>query len=125
MTDQLTIRIAEDGAGAERADALVGYLRDELRQLDVADVIRAPGGTAPPGSRGVDVAAAGALLVTLGGAATGITEILTAVRAWLPRGGAPRTVRIEMDGDVLELTDASSAQQDALAELFVRRHGGS
>jgi HSP20 family molecular chaperone IbpA len=83
VTDQLTIRIAEDGAGAERADALVGYLRDELRQLDVADVIRAP------------------------------------------RGGAPRTVRIEMDGGVLELTGASSAQQDALAELFVRRHGGA
>ena len=125
MAHQLTIRIAEDGAGAERADALIGYLRDELHQLRVADVTRAPDGAVPPGPRGVDVAAAGALLVTLGGAATGLTDILTAVRAWLPRGGAPRTVRVEMDGDVLELTGASTAQQDALAELFARRHGGA
>ena len=123
MVERLTIRVAEEGADAERADLLAGLLRDELRELDVADVTRAPGGPPPPGTRAVDVAAVGALLVTLGGAATSINDIITVVRAWLPRGSARRTVRVEVDGDVLELSNASAAQQDELVDLFVRRHG--
>jgi hypothetical protein len=125
MQGQLTIRVAEEGADAERVDALTGYLRQELRELDVDDVARAPGGDAPPGSRAVDPAAIGALLVTLSGAATSINEIVTVVRGWLARGSTPRTVRIEMDGDVLELSGASAAQQDELISVFVRRHGGT
>ncbi len=118
------IRVVEDGADAERADQLAGHLREELLGLDVDDVTRAPGGEAPPGTRAVDVAAVGALLVTLGGAAASINEIVAVVRGWLARGSTPRTVRIEMDGDVLELSGASLAQQDELVDLFVRRHGG-
>jgi len=125
MVERVTIRVAEEGADADRADQLAGHLRDELRELDVADVTRAPGGAPPPGTRAVDVAAVGALLVTLGGAASSINDIITVVRAWLPRGSAPRTVRVEVDGDVLELSNASAAQQDELVGLFVRRHGGT
>lgn len=124
MMERLTIRVAEDGADAERADQLAGHLREELLGLDVDDVIRAPGGEAPPGTRAVDVAAVGALLVTLSGAAASINEIVTVVRGWLARGSTPRTVRIEVDGDVLELSGVSQAQQDELVDLFVRRHGG-
>ena len=124
MVERLLIRVAEDGADAERADQLAGHLREELLGLDVDDVTRAPGGEAPPGTRAVDVAAVGALLVTLSGAAASINEIVAVVRGWLARGSTPRTVRIEMDGDVLELSGASLAQQDELVDLFVRRHGG-
>ena len=122
----MTIEVAEDGADAERIDVLAGYLREELRQLDVEDVSRAQAGAAPPGSKGVDVAAIGALLVTLGGAATNLNDIVTVVRGWLSRGGGTkRSVKISMDGDVLELSEVSLAQQDELIGLYVRRHGGS
>jgi hypothetical protein len=33
-----------------------------------------------------------------------------------------RAVRVEIDGDVLELADASSEDQDKLIALFVGRH---
>ena len=126
VTDLMTIEVAEDGADAERIDVLTGYLRQELLQLDVDDVRRAREGDAPADARGLDVAAIGALLVTLSGAATSLTEIVTVVRGWLSRGGGTkRTVKISIDGDVLELSEVSLAQQDELIGLYVRRHSGS
>jgi hypothetical protein len=38
--------------------------------------------------------------------------------------GVRRTVKIELDGDTLELSEVSAAEQDRLVDLFVRRHGG-
>jgi hypothetical protein len=36
--------------------------------------------------------------------------------------GTRRTVRLELDGDALELSQASAADQQRLIELFVSRH---
>jgi len=125
VTERITIQIAEDGADADRIDTLTGYLRDALLELDVADVRRAPAGPPPPGARGVDVASVGALLVSLAGATTGLNDIVTVVRGWLSRGsGVRRSVKLTIDGDVLELAEASRADQDRLVDLFVSRHGG-
>ena len=126
MSAQLSLHIAEDGADAERIDALTGHLRRELLQLDVEDVTAVPGGPAPDGARVVDVAAIGALLVSLGGAAGGLKEVVTVVRGWLSRGDkVRRTVKIEIGGDTLELSEASLADQDRLIDIFVRQHTGS
>ena len=104
---------------------LTGYLRGELLQLDVEDVTAIGGGEAPPGSRAFDVAAVGALLVSLGQSAEGLRSVVSAIRDWLQRGTkARRTVRLELDGDVLELSQASAADQERLIELFVSRHAG-
>jgi hypothetical protein len=121
----ITLQVAEDGADPQRVDDVTGLLRRELLQLDVADVRRPAGGDAPEGSRAFDVAALGVLVVTLGHTVTGLREVVWAVRAWLGRGGdAGRTVRIEVAGDVLELSGVSATEQDRLVDLFVRRHAG-
>ena len=121
----MTIMVAEDGADDERIDQLTGYLREELLQLDVAEVTRAPGGEAPAGTRGLDPAAIGALLVSLGGAAASLNEVVTVVRGWLSRGGGvKRSVKITIDGDALELSEVSLAEQNKLVDLFVQRHAG-
>lgn len=128
MGEELRVRLAEDGADAERLDALTGYLRRELLQLDVEDVTPMRGDDAPPGARAFDVVAVGGLLVTLGRSAEGQQAVVSAVRNWLARGAGPRrTVRLEIDGDVLELSEATAADQDRLIEVFVGRHaaGGS
>lgn len=123
MAQQLNLVLAEDGASAERLDDLTGYLRQELLELDVDDVRRAPGGTAPPGTRAVDLVALGGLVVTLSRTAGGLKEVVGAVRRWLSRGdGVRRTVKIEIDGDTLELSEVSAAEQDRLITLFVSRH---
>ena len=123
MAGQVNLQLAEDGADAQRLDAVTGLLRQELLGLDVQDVHRAAGGPAPDGSRALDVVALGGLVVTLGHAATGLGEVVAAVRRWLARGGGVRrTVKIEIDGDTLELSEVSAAEQDRLVDLFVGRH---
>jgi hypothetical protein len=120
---ELRLRVSEDGADAQRVDELTGFLRRELLQLDVEDVRALPAQEPPPGARGVDAVALGGLLVTLGRSADGLRSVVLAVRAWLTRGGGTRrTVRLEVGGDVLELSEASVTDQQRLVDLFVRRH---
>ncbi|MER7861584.1 MULTISPECIES: hypothetical protein [Amycolatopsis] len=126
MTAAVRVQLGEEGADAERVERLAGYLRGELIDRGVSDVKALPAGEAPPGSRGFDVATAGGLLVTLGKSADGLRSVVTAVREWLSRGGrVKRTVRLEIDGDVLELSEATLTDQDKLVDLFVRRHSSS
>ncbi|WP_410659795.1 hypothetical protein [Amycolatopsis sp. lyj-112] len=126
MTSGVRVQLGEDGADAERVDQLTGYLRDELIDRGIAEVKALPAGPAPPGSRAFDVATVGGLLVTLGQSAEGLRSVVTAVREWLSRGGrVKRTVRLEIDGDVLELSEASLTDQDKLVDLFVSRHSAS
>ncbi|WP_414942093.1 hypothetical protein [Amycolatopsis sp. cmx-11-51] len=126
MTSAVRVQLGEDGADAERVDQLAGYLRSELIDRGVAEVKALPAGPAPLGSRAFDVATVGGLLVTLGQSAEGLRSVVTAVREWLSRGGrVKRTVRLEIDGDVLELSEASLTDQDKLVDLFVSRHSAS
>ena len=123
MGAELSLQISEDGADAERLAALTGYLRAELLQLDVENVATLEGGEPPPGSRVVSVAAVGGLLVALGQSAEGLRSVVSAIRDWLRRGeGTRRTVRLKLDGDTLELSQASAADQDQLIGLFISRH---
>jgi hypothetical protein len=123
MAQELTLLLAEDGADAERLDTLTRHLRRELDELDVERVAPLSSGEAPEGSRAIEVAAVGALLVTLGNSAQALGKVVGAIRDWLGRTPGPvRTVRLELGGDVLELSQASAAEQDRLVELFVTRH---
>ncbi len=123
MDTELRLQLSEDGADAERLAVLTGYLRAELLQLDVDNVTALEAGAPPPGSRAFDVAIVGALLVALGQSAEGLRSVVSAIRDWLRRGdGTRRTVRLELGGDALELSQASPADQDRLIELFVGRH---
>jgi|ERR1019366_4583347 hypothetical protein len=122
MGGGIRVQLSEEGADAERIDALTGYLRGELLQLDVEDVSALRAGAPPPGARGLDVAAIGGLLVTLGGSADGLRLVVNAISKWLRRGEGTRRVRLELDGDALELSEASAADQERLIGLFVGRH---
>ncbi|MBV9204304.1 MAG: hypothetical protein JO037_02615 [Actinobacteria bacterium] len=123
MDMELRLQISEEGADAEQLAALTGYLRAELLQLDVDDVTAPRDGEAPTGARAFGVAEVGALLVALGQSADGLRAVVSAIRAWLRRGtGTRRTVRLELGGDALELSQASEADQERLIELFVSQH---
>jgi hypothetical protein len=124
MAGELRLTLSEDEADAERIDSLTSLLKADLFELDVDDVTALRTGEAPPpGARVVDVAAVGGLLVTLGHSAQSLPSVIGAIRAWLARGHGPkRTVRVEIGGDVLELSEASVADQDRLIDLFVSKH---
>jgi hypothetical protein len=124
MNGELRLQLSEEGADAERLDVLTHSLRHELLQLDVEDVTAQRAGAPPPGARGgLDAAQVGGLLVALGNDVQGLSAVIAAIRAWLARHrGAHRRVRLEIAGDVLELSSATMADQDRLIGLFVDRH---
>jgi hypothetical protein len=65
----------------------------------------------------------GGLLIALGQSAEGLQLVVSAIKGWLRRGERKgRTVRLELGGDALELSQASTADQERLIEMFVSRH---
>lgn len=115
------VRIDEEGADAERLQILTDGLREELLELDVQDVTSVRGGQVPPGSRGVELAAVGALLVSIKGSADLLRSVVNTVRSWLSgRHTAPRTVELTIGDKTLLVTDTSSDQQERLIEQFLR-----
>jgi hypothetical protein len=111
-----------DEPGAEGADVAVAtvQLRRELLQLDVDSVETVRAGAPPPGARAADLAALGALVITIAK-----TELLPAVvatvQSWLARSRR-RSIKLVIGGDVLELTGVGSADQRRLADEWLRRH---
>ena len=69
------------------------------------------------------VATVGAFLIGLGQSVEGLRSVVSVIRDCLRRHEETgRTVRLELDGDALELSQASAADQERLIELFIRRH---
>ena len=117
---QIQIGEAQD-TGAEELDDATVRLREELLELDVEAVERPAAGPAPPGSRGLEIAALGTLLVTL--AHEALPVVLATVARWVSRHGE-RSVTIELDGDRIEVSGASAEDQRRLVDAFLARHSG-
>jgi hypothetical protein len=123
MPEELRVQLSEDGADAERLAGLTGFLRQELLQLDVDDVTALRAGEPPPGTRAFDVVLVGGLVVALSHSVEALRAVVSEIRTWLQRGeGARRSVRLEIGGDVLELSEATAADQDRLVGFFLSRH---
>ncbi|MFI8305070.1 hypothetical protein ACIF80_16745 [Streptomyces sp. NPDC085927] len=123
MENELQILLSEEGSDPEHVARRTRNLREELLQLDVEDVRSVPAGEVPPGARAVDVAMIGSLLVDLGSAATGLGQVVAVIRDWWGRRHDTRpSLRLTLDGDVLELSEATDEQVAEAFDLFVRRH---
>jgi hypothetical protein len=128
MESVLVVTVQDTGASAEQLEVIGDLLRDELLGLDVSSVQRLSEGTAPPGTRGVDVAALGGLLVSLPATPTMLAAVIATVSRWLKRprqAEGVRSVHIEIDGDVLELSQVSDEEQGRLIEDWLRRRGNN
>jgi hypothetical protein len=113
------VAVGPDGDVEEVAQAAL-QLRRELLDLDV-DVAGVPGmGEPPPGSRAVDLAALGALVVNVADSQL-LAAVVAAVRSWLA-GSSRRSVKLELGGDALELTGVSSKEQRRLTDEWLARH---
>jgi hypothetical protein len=121
MTTDITIELGETDADAELLEQLTYSLRDELLETDVDSVEVPSAGDAPEGSRAFDIAAIGALVVSLAGSAGAIEQVLSVVRSWFNKKPAARTMKITVGTNVLELTAATADQQQQLIDAFVER----
>lgn len=105
----------------EELERLARSLRAELLELDVSAVEPAASGSPPPGARGVEALALGVLVVRLARSSDALASVARTVRAWLG-SRSDRRVRIELDGDVLELTGASDEERERLVSAWIERH---
>jgi Effector Associated Constant Component 1 len=115
---RLEVALEPDAEATELQDA-ASQLRRELLELDVEKVEAAAGGPAPPGTRAVEVAEIGTLLVAAGKVAIG--PIVQVIQGWIARR-ASRSVKLTIDGDSIELSNASAEEQRQLLQAFVARH---
>ncbi len=115
----IKVAVEADADADEVAEATL-QLRRELLDLDVEAVEQARAGEPPPGTRAVELAALGALVVTVSQSQL-LTPVVAAVRSWLA-GSQQRSIKLELDGDVLELSGVSSKEQRRLTDEWLRRH---
>jgi hypothetical protein len=97
-------------------------LRRELAQLDVDDVTIPRSEQASEGSRGPDLGAIGTLIVTLG-QDSALSAVISALLDWASRDSR-RRVRVELDGDMLDITGLSEHDQRRIINHWLRRHPG-
>lgn len=125
MATEMKIELFEPDADLEALDELTRSLREELLELDVDSVSAPVAGPAPAGSKGLELAAIGALLVQVRGSVQVVSAVVTAVRSWLQRGSSPnRTLKVTVDGRTLELSAATAEQQQQVVDEFVRYLAG-
>ncbi|MER5545255.1 hypothetical protein [Streptomyces sp. NPDC002589] len=98
---------------------LSGQLRHALLELDVADARHAPSSAdTPAGAKSGELISFGALVVT----ATPwvVSQVVKLADSWL-KNRPVRGIKVELDGLVLELTDASAVERERLIDAFLAR----
>jgi hypothetical protein len=117
---KIDLQVDEDISPVEMEE-LTAAIRRELLQLDVESVDRVSAGPAPAGAKGIELAQIGALIVSLGGAAPVLGQVVAAIQAWTARSST-RTVKLTLNGDSLELGGVSEDEQRQVAKDWMARH---
>jgi hypothetical protein len=118
----LVVLEPENGVEDDARERLARQLGAELRELDIDSLTAVERHPAPAGSKGVDVSMVGSWLVTLTASGDVFKTIVATVQDWLSRHRSGHAVKIVMDGDTLELTAASTAEQAEIVRAFVLKH---
>lgn len=124
MNDSITVELYADRADPEETERLSLALRQELIEIDEIDSVkRASAGPPPPGSRGLDLAALGALAIVAKPTVEVLDQVFGVLRAWLTGAGSkPQTLRITVNGQSIELTPTTE-QQEQLVTTFIQSAG--
>src|SRR5262249_53362309 len=112
---------ADSGADPAESAAMAMQLREWLLLLDIESAGLTAAGQAPPRTRSGGMFVAGALTVMLAQSSELFSKLIDTVRTWLSHSGA-RSVRLEMDGDVLEVTGITREDQHELIQTWINRH---
>ena len=115
MNTDLHLELALDGADAEELDEATRDLQRELSELDIE--VSRPTSEAPPGTRAVEVAALGSLVVKAGSAA--LAPVARVLQGWLARRSG-RTIKLTLGSDSIEISGGSAAYQQEMIETFLR-----
>lgn len=120
MVSEIRVIVHVDSADApaRREPDATEDLRRDLARLEAVHI-------SPPNlpqTRAIDPAAVGQIVVTLTGLAGGLGAVIETIRGWLRTRSAARKVRLEIDGDVLEVSGLDDEGQRLLIEGWLERH---
>jgi hypothetical protein len=121
---KLGLTIIDDDLDSEEIDQLAQQLRVELLESDADSVDFVSVGEAPLGTRAIDIAALGGLLVTVSESIEALSTVIDTVRRWLSRRGRG-SVKLQIGDDILELSSVSKAREDQIVNAFLARHAMS
>jgi hypothetical protein len=114
---------ADSDADAEELSDLASRLREELLELDVGSVESATAGPAPDDAKGLALLAFGGLVVKFVLRQDVLETVVAGVRSWVGRQRV-RSVKLTLDGDTVEITGVSTADEERLVDLWIARHVG-
>lgn len=100
---------------------LTMLLRDELEQLDIEKITTPSHASQPEGAKSGDVFSWGLLLLTLAASGGVLSTLITALKSWVLRQNEC-SVKIEIDGDVLEIKGVDSEEQRRIIERWLALH---
>lgn len=110
----------------EARDRLARLLRAELSGHDgVESAVMERAEGAPAGTKSGDAVTIGAILVAFSAQGGVLAGLVDTVRDWLGRTSGRHKVSVTINGDTIEIEQATSAQQQELLDTFVRRHPGA
>ena len=119
MSDAILIELPTNQGNPAETDRLAQSLRSAILEIPEVTAVSAPvAGPAPPGSKAVDAATIGALLVAVQPTAVLLTKVLGVIRGWLDRTGG--TMQMTVNGHTIELKPTRK-QQDALVARFIEQ----
>lgn len=102
---------------ADELDLKAHQLREELLLLDLENVTLGREAREPDGAKG-DAIAIGTLVMSLGNSAV-LVGVCQVVRAWVARGQSRRVTIKYGKNQTLDITSATTAQQQKLIEAFI------
>ncbi|MGH4011696.1 MAG: hypothetical protein ACRDTH_26615 [Pseudonocardiaceae bacterium] len=114
---------ADSEADAEELAKLAVDLREQLLELDIERADPAIAGPAPPGTRAGEILVAGGLTVMLAKSSRLLAALVKTVQSWVSLSSA-RSVKLKIDGDELEVTGITRADQRELIKAWIDRHSG-
>ncbi|MGI5519933.1 caspase family protein [Micromonospora sp. CA-259024] len=104
ISDFSLVVSAEDGAGPDGVDELAGMLRLALIDAGATRIDEAPTGTAPDGTRGIELLGVIAFIVAAVQTAEALTKVVEAIRSCLARvAGRRHRVRLTVAGVDVEV----------------------
>ena len=112
--------VGHDDTDAVELDRLARQLRGRLLEHDF-DVRLARAEEGPPDTRAPDTMTIGALAVSLAAGRSVLVSAIQVIEAYLETSKA-RSVKLEVDGDSLEVTGLSADAQRELIDSFIDRH---
>jgi hypothetical protein len=100
---------------------LGGRLRSDLLAARADSVEPVSAGAAPEGAKGLEVLALGQFVVGVVRSIPMLGKIVAVLRDYVARQPV-RSVKIALDGDVLEVTAVSGEDQKRLIDAWIARH---